>query len=64
MVLEAVDRGYSEDMNVERDVNMIQPCAFEPVETDSSGDHEVSEEMASESSSSSDKTTRLQDTNW
>ncbi|CAB4001120.1 Hypothetical predicted protein [Paramuricea clavata] len=55
---------YSEDMNVERDVNMIQPYAFEPVETDWSGDHEDSEEMASESSSSSDKTTRLQDTNW
>ena len=30
---------YSEDMNIERDVNMIQPYAFEPVETDLSGDH-------------------------
>ena len=55
---------YSEDMNVKRDVNIIQPYAFEPVETDSSGDHVDSEEMASESSSSSDKTTRLHDMNW
>ncbi|CAB4039619.1 Hypothetical predicted protein, partial [Paramuricea clavata] len=54
MVLEAEGRVIA---------NMIQPYAFEPVETDSSGDHVVSEEMASESSSSSDKTTRLQDTN-
>ncbi|CAB4030182.1 Hypothetical predicted protein [Paramuricea clavata] len=61
---ESSGSSYSEDMNVERDVNMIQPYAFEPVETDSSVDHVDSEEMASESSSSSAKSTRLQDTNW
>ena len=54
---------YGEDVHVERDsVNMIQPCAFEPVESDSSGEHVDSEEMAS--SSSSGQTTRLQDRNW
>ena len=49
----------------ERDsMNMIQPYMFEPVESDSSGEHVDSEEMASASSSSSGQTTRLQDTNW
>jgi hypothetical protein len=59
---------YDEDVHVgsqERDsINMIQPYAFEPVESDSSGEHVDSEEMASASSSSSGQTTRLQDTNW
>jgi hypothetical protein len=41
---------YSEDMNVERDVNMIQPYGFEP--------------NGFGISSTYDKTTRLQDTNW
>ena len=53
----------SEEMNVRREVNTIQPYAFEPVETDSGGEGSGSEEMVSESSSNSENT-RLQDTNW
>ena len=54
-----------EDFNVERDVNIIQPYAFEPVEeTDS--DDDVEEEMAEDESSSKSEnaTSRLADTNW
>ena len=53
----------SEEVNVRREVNTIQPYAFEPVETDSSGEGSGSEEMVSESSSNSENA-RLQDTNW
>ena len=55
----------SEELNVGRDVNTIQPYAFEPVETDSAsgGEDSGSEEMVSVSSSNSENT-RLQDTNW
>jgi hypothetical protein len=42
---------YSEDMNVERDVNMIQPYSFEP-------------NGFGIFVNCSDKTTRLQDMNW
>ena len=52
-----------EEVNVQREVNTIQPYAFEPVETDSGGEGSGSEEMVSESSSNSENT-RLQDTNW
>ena len=54
-----------EDFNVEGDVNIIQPYAFEPVEeTDS--DDDVEEEMAEDESSSTSEnaTSRLADTNW
>ena len=50
--------------NVEGDVNIIQPYAFEPVEkTDS--DDDVEEEMAEDESSSNSEnaTSRLADTN-
>ena len=53
----------SEEVNVRREVNTIQPYAFEPVETDSGGEGSGSEEMVSESSSNSENT-RLQDTKW
>ena len=53
----------SEEVNVRREVNTIQPYAFEPVETDSDGKGSGSEEMVSECSSNS-ANTRLQDTNW
>lgn len=55
-----------EDINVEGEVNMIQPYAFEPVEeTDS--DDDVDEEMPIEDESNSESenaTSRLEDTNW
>ena len=44
-------------------VNVIEPYAFEPVETGSRGEDSGLEEMVSESSSSSENT-RFQDTNW
>ena len=50
-------------MNVRREVNTIQPYAFEPVETDSGSEGSGSGEMVSESSSNSENT-KLQDTNW
>ena len=53
----------SEEVNIRREVNTIQPYAFEPVETDSDGEGSGLEEMVSESSSNSENT-RLQDTNW
>ena len=54
----------SEELNVgANDVKVIEPYAFEPVETGSSDEDSGSEEMVSESSSSSENT-RLQDTNW
>ena len=53
----------SEEVNVRREINTIQPYAFEPVETVSGGEGSGSEEMVSESSSNSENT-RLQDTNW
>ena len=52
----------SEEVNVRREVNTIQPYAFELVETDSGGEGSGSEEMVSESSNS--ENTRIQDTNW
>ena len=54
-----------EDFNVEGNVNIIQPTAFEPVEeTDS--DDDVEEGMAEDESSSTSEnaTSRLADTNW
>ena len=54
-----------EDFDVEGDVNIIQPYAFEPVEeTDS--DDDVEEEMGEDESSSNSEnaTSRLADTNW
>ena len=49
-----------EDFNVEGDVNIIQPYAFEPVEETDSGD-----DVEDESSSKSENATcRLADTNW
>ena len=53
----------SEEVNVRREVNTIQPYAFEPVETYSGGEDSGSEEMVSESSSNSENT-RIRDTNW
>ena len=53
----------SEEVNVRREVNTIQPYAFEPVETDSGGEDSGSEKMVSEPSSNPENT-RLQDTNW
>ena len=35
----------SEEVNVRREVNIIQPYAFEPAETDSSGEDSGSDEM-------------------
>ena len=55
--------GSSEEVNVGAGVNFIEPYAYEPIETDSSGGGDDSgSEMASGSSSS--ENTRLQDTNW
>ena len=54
----------SEELNVTGDVKLIQPYAFEPVETDSAGEDTESEETVSESSSANSGHTRLQDTNW
>ena len=51
--LETNELSCTEEVNV----------AFEPIETDSSGEDSGSEEMVSESSSNSGNT-RLQDTNW
>ena len=45
-----------EDFNVEGDVNIIQPYAFEPVEETDSEDES--------SSTSENATSRLADTNW
>ena len=54
----------SEELKVTGDLKLIQPYAFEPVETDSGGEDTESEEMVSESSSANSGNTRLQDTNW
>ena len=54
----------SEELNVGvNGVKVIEPNAFKPVATDSSGEDSGSEEMVSQSSSSSENN-RLQDTNW
>ena len=53
----------SEELKVTGDLKLIQPYAFEPVETDSGGEDTESEEMVSESSSANSGNTRLQDTN-
>ena len=62
--LEMNGSSSSEELNVEvGGLKLIQPHAFEPVETDSGGEDSGSEELVSESSSNSENT-RLQDTNW
>ena len=52
----------AQEVNVRKEVNTIEPYAFEPVETDSGGEGSGSEDMVSESSSNSENT-RLQHTN-
>ena len=54
----------SEELKVTGDLKLIQPYAFEPVETDSGGEDTESEQMVSELSSANSGNTRLQDTNW
>ena len=62
--LEMSASSSSEELNVGvNDVEIIKPYAFKSVETGSSDEDSGSEEMVSESSSSSENT-RLQDRNW